>query len=174
MYDIIQQHIRPVLIASTTDFKLFQQKLGKRMSVKLQSEIMSALIQEQFEQQVPAAQVGAGDHEADVYIAGAPLELKTSYGSREWRGGEYSKRSGDFLLISWKLSDTNIPTWCALHATLNETDWKSSVSKNYYATTISLDEVLRKGGRVLVGNVRKAKKLQHPMYEYLVKVKRRP
>jgi hypothetical protein len=46
---------------------------------------------------------------------------------------------------------------------LEEKDWKSSKSKNYYATTISVDEIL--DGNLLVGGLQKKSKLTHPITE---------
>ena len=165
---VINANIGKVLYTAGNDFKLFREKLGSRMSSKLQSEIISATVENAFASVVEGARVGNGDHEADVYINEIPLELKTSRDSREWRGGEFSKRSGDFLLISWSLTkDTNEINWFVIHTLLTESDWKSSGSASYYATSISLDDALNKNGRVIVGDVRQAIKLRHPIYESL-------
>jgi len=164
--DLIKNNINEILSTAGNDFVLFQEKLGSRMSAKLQSEIISALVENSFAKVISSARMGNGDREADIYINDIPVELKTSRKSREWRGGEFSKRSGNFLLISWDVSkNTNKVQWFVLHGLLEESDWKTSKSKNYYATTISLDEALQKNGSVIVGNVRKAKKLTHPIYK---------
>lgn len=162
----VERNLQQILDNAGNDFILFREKLGSRMSAKLQSEIISALVENAFAKTIDSARAGNGDHEADVYVDGVPLELKTSRKSREWRGGEYSKRSGDFLLISWVHNETtNKVEWFVLHTVLEENDWKTSTSKNYYATTISLDEALRKNSKVLIGDIRKAKKLTHPIYQ---------
>lgn len=165
MQPILQSHLPVVLTATAADFKLFADKLGARMSAKLRSEIISALLEINMERYVPGAVAGKGDHEADVYINGMPLELKTAFNAREWRGGEYSKRHGNFLLVSWKSTEQNDIEWFALHAMLSEQDWKSSTSANYYATSITLDAALQNcNGQVLIGEVRQARKLSHPVY----------
>jgi hypothetical protein len=163
--EIIGKNIHAVLRSAANDFKIFREKLGSRMSAKLQSEIISGLVENAMEQVIPDARVGAGDHEADVYINNIPVELKTSRKSREWRGGEYSKRSGVFLLISWNINNVHDIEWCVVYVKLDETDWQSSKSSSYYATTISLDDALNKNGEVLIGNIRKAKTRIHPVYE---------
>lgn len=165
MHDILTKYIHEVARTTTEDFQFFRNKLGGRMGAKLQSEIISALLENSFIQHVPGARGGVGDNEADIYLNDAPLELKTARRARVWRGGEYSKRSGDFLLVSWDMTDSL--TWCVLHVKLDMHDWKSSGSANYYATTISLDDALARGGQFLIGGVRHAKKLQHPIYERL-------
>jgi hypothetical protein len=167
MKTIISENIKNILHNAETDFKIFREKLGSRMSAKLQSEIISGLVENAFEKVIPEARVGNGDREADVYINGVPLELKTSRKSREWRGGEFSKRFGDFLLISWDITPTGNIGWCVAHAILAEEDWQSSKSASYYATTISLDNVLDKGCNIIVGNTRKAKTRTHPVYEVI-------
>lgn len=163
MFDILLPHIRPIVTTASEDFSFFKGKLGNRMGAKLQSEIMSALLENAIAQYVPNTRFGAGDHEADVYINGVPLEIKTAFRARSWRGGEYSKRSGDFLLVSWDMQD--VPSWCVLHATLSADDWQSSGSANYYATSISLDDALLLGGKFLIGGARRARVLHHPVYE---------
>lgn len=163
MYSTLKKHIRAVLASATADFALFQDKLGGRMGPKLQSEIISALLENAMVKHIPNCRGGAGDHEADVYIRNVPLELKTSRASREWRGGEYSKRSGDFLLVSWNVTDSLV--WNAVHVQLKSSDWKSAQSANYYATTIDLDTALSLGGKFLIGSARSARVRTHPIYE---------
>ncbi len=165
MKSTLKKYLPVVLDSAGADLKLFADKLGARMSAKLRSEIISALLENSMEKYIPMARAGAGDHEADVYIDGVPLELKTAFNARQWRGGEYSKRRGDFLLISWTATTDNELNWFAVHTRLTEQDWQSSGSKNYYATTVTLDAVLQsKSSSVLVGGVRQAKKLKHPTF----------
>jgi hypothetical protein len=165
MNDILQTYLPTVLASAGTDFKLFADKLGARMSAKLRSEIISALLENNMERYIPHARAGTSDREADVYIQNVPLEIKTAFNARDWRGGEYSKRRGDFLLISWTVTTTNELAWFAVHTLLTEQDWKSSGSQNYYATTVTLDAVLQNGqSTVLIGDIRQARKLKHPVF----------
>lgn len=162
---VLVEYIRPVLTQVDRDLALFNKKLGHRMSAKLQSEIISGLIQNHYQQMAPGVRVGAGDHEADLYVGKVPVELKTSRESREWRGGEYSKRAGHYLLVSWTPDEQERIKWCVVLVKLEEKDWRSSGSSSYYATSISLDEALDKRGRVIIGKTRKAKVRVHPVYE---------
>lgn len=165
MNDILRTYLPTVLASAGTDFKLFADKLGARMSAKLRSEIISALLENNMERYIPHARAGTSDREADVYIQNVPLELKTAFNAREWRGGEYSKRRGDFLLVSWTVTPDNELNWFAVHTLLTEQDWKSSVSQNYYATSVTLDAVLQNAqSTVLVGDIRHARKLKHPVF----------
>lgn len=163
---VLCEYIRPVLKQVDRDLAQFNKKLGHRMTAKLQSEIISGLIQNHYQALAPGVRIGAGDHEADLYVGDTPVELKTSRESREWRGGEYSKRSGHYLLVSWSPVDPTVRIqWCVVLVKLEEKDWRSSGSASYYATTVSLDEALDKRGRVIVGDTRKAKVRRHPVYE---------
>jgi len=159
----IETHITDVIQMASSKYE-FHRELLDELGAKSQSESISKILEMSFKSIVPDARTGRGDHEADVYINEIPLELKTTKKSRSWRGGEYSKRSGDFLLISWDMDANGNIMWFAIHAVLEKSDWISSGSKNYYATTISLDEVIAKGGKVLYGDVRKAKKWTHPVF----------
>jgi hypothetical protein len=163
----IDHQLRSVLTKAGDDFVSFRGKVGCRLSTKLQSEIISALIENSFASTI-GARCGTTDAQADLYINDIPLELKTSHHSREWRGGEFSKRSGHFLLISWKLnSDHNKMEWFVLHTILSEEDWRTSKSKNYYATSITIDDALLKSGRVIIGHTKTAKTRMHPVHEML-------
>ena len=101
------------------------------------------------------------DSEPDIRIDYKPLEIKTSSG-REWRGGEYSKRGSDYLMVNYDIIDGDF-YWFVIHKHLEEKDLKSSKSKNYYATTITVDEIL--DGTLLVGGLQKKLKLTHPITE---------
>jgi hypothetical protein len=130
---------------------------------KLQSELISRFMQTACADVIPVARRGNGDHEADIYINNIPVELKTTHQSNEWRGGEYSKRAGDFLLVSWK-DVAGTLAWFSVQTQLEKSDWKSATSPNYYGTTISLDHVLAKEHHILVGGTYKARIKTHPVY----------
>ena len=98
------------------------------------------------------------DSQADIILEYKPLEIKTTSG-REWRGGEYSKRESDYLLVSYDYADGEF-SWFVIHKYLEEKDWKSSKNKNYYATSLTLNEVV--DGKILVGDIEKKISLYHP------------
>jgi hypothetical protein len=77
-----------------------------------------------------------------LYIDDKPLELKTSKTTTTWRGGEFSKRDSDYLLIAWD-EENDAFKWFVCWTHLSEADWKSSKSSSYYATTIDIDDVLK-------------------------------
>jgi hypothetical protein len=166
MQNILEEYLPDVFADAEQRWDLFMNasngKLDKKK--KLQSELMSIVLEAAFEDTVPNTRSGDGDHEADVYIDGVPLEIKTTHDSRQWRGGEYSKRGGDFLLVTWKLDDNDGLKMWAAHVVLQKEDWTTSGSDNYYATTIDLDTVLNLDAKVLIGEVAKKIKLTHPVH----------
>lgn len=161
---VIDAHIRAVLDTVEERYTAIQRWV--QLDKKLQSEFISKLIQTAFADIAPNTRQGKGDHEADVYIDGYALELKTIHKLSTWRGGEFSKRAGDYLLISWDMRHGTL-YWFVTHVWLEKDAWKSSGSANYYATTISLDDAMARGGRILVGHVRKARKHYHPIHASL-------
>jgi hypothetical protein len=164
MFITLKTHAREIARQTTENFLFFRERLGPRIGAKLQSEIISALLENAAVKVIPNMRGGAGDHEADLYLNDVSLELKAARGARVWRGGEYSKRAGDFLLVSWDMNEVGVD-WCMVHVNLPVEAWKSSGNVNYYATTISLDDALHYGGRFLLGDAKVAKKNRHPIYE---------
>lgn len=164
MYNTLKTHAHAIARLTTENFMFFRERLGPRIGAKLQSEIISALLENAAVKVIPNVRGGMGDNEADLYLRDVPLELKAARAARVWRGGEYSKRSGDFLLVSWNIGEVGME-WCMLHVNLPVDAWQSSGNANYYATTISLDDALRYGGQFLLGSAKVAKKNQHPVYE---------
>lgn len=133
------------------------------LSNKLKSELISNLVETCYTEVVPSSRRGRGDHEADIYVDDQPLEIKTCYNGRSWRGGAFSKRSSDYLMVGWKDIGNTIELF-ALSVNLLESDWKGGNVGNYYATNIDLDFLLKRGGQVAYGGVIKKKKNHHPEY----------
>jgi len=136
-----------------------------RLRKKLYSELISNILEESIRVIVPGATVGVGDNEADVYVCGHPYEIKTIAENRVWRGGDFSKRPGDYLLISYRIGQDKRLGWFVLQTKLEESEWISSGSGNYYATSVDLDYILNRGDyRILWGDTVKKIKLNHPVY----------
>lgn len=131
------------------------------LSTKLKSELISNIIETTFSSIVPNTYDPKKDSEPDLYVNGEALEIKTAKTTYMWRGGEYSKRNGNFLLIGWNEIEGEL-RWFVLFTYLNESDWKSSTSSNYYATTIDLNDVLKISQTdILWGNTVKKKIKEH-------------
>jgi len=114
------------------------------ISNKMKSEFASQIAEKSIKETIPGTICPKLDKEPDCKIPHkitnnlTPWEIKCTTGDN-WRGGEYSKRPGYYLLISWKQTEQNIAIFAArLHMT--EDDWdkskpKKNGDKNYYATT---------------------------------------
>lgn len=112
-------------------------------STKLKSELISSMWETSFSYIVPNTISPKLDSEPDLYLESQPLELKTSKTTTTWRGGEFSKRESNYLLIAWNENEYGMFDWFVCYTYLTEDDWKSSQSNNYYATTIDIGDVLK-------------------------------
>tara|TARA_R100000005_G_C4883335_1_gene133877 strand:+ start:70 stop:582 length:513 start_codon:yes stop_codon:yes gene_type:complete len=130
-------------------------------STKLKSEILSNLIESVVSDLLKEAIAPGVDHMADLIVDGTPLEIKTTATSDSWRGGEFSKRPGDYIMVGWEEVSGVLKTFM-LHTFLEKNHWKSSGSGNYYATSISLSEILDKVPfKVLKGGLEKKRIKTH-------------
>jgi len=162
MKDTIKQYLPQVItevdkrlsvLKSVTDWQSF--------STKLKSELISNIVETSFATIIPNTVDPKRDAEPDLYIDDKPLELKTSKTTTTWRGGEFSKRDSDYLLIAWD-EENNAFKWFVCWTHLKEIDWKSSKSSSYYATTIDIDDVLKlEQTEILMGDVVKKRIKNH-------------
>lgn len=104
------------------------------------SEDISALFETAMEDVYENVVAPKKDSEPDLYKDGKAIEVKTTEGE-SWRGGEYSKRPSQYLLISWDLVYQDLKFFVA-NLYLKEEDWKTSKSDKYYATTFSKKEII--------------------------------
>lgn len=166
MKDKIKYYLPDVL--TETNRRLFVLKEvadWKKFSTKLKSELISNIVETSFSSIVPGVTDPKKDSEPDLYVDGVPLELKTSRTTNSWRGGEFSKRTSDYLLIAWNEIDDTFQ-WFVTYTFLTEDNWTSSTSSSYYATIVDLDTVLSLPmTEVLVGSTLKKKVKHHTVYE---------
>ena len=160
--DYIVKHLSSVLEETNARFKTFKSVVDyKSLSTKLKSELISNMLEASFAKVVPDVVSPFADSEPDLYVKGIPLEIKTSKTTHLWRGGEYSKRPSNYLLVSYDDSGEDLK-WFFIYTELLESDWKSSQSQNYYATTIDLNYVLsEKQYEILVGDLEKKRVKTH-------------
>ena len=104
------------------------------------SEDISALFETAMENLYEDVEAPKKDSEPDLRKNGKGVELKTTEGE-QWRGGEYSKRPSQYLLISWDLVDQDLKFFVA-SLYLEEEDWKTSTSDKYYATIFGKKEII--------------------------------
>ena len=149
--EIIENHwseIHSYIVDKAESYLTTFENDGLNISAKMQSEFISQICESAFEIVLKNAQVDVlspkKDNEPDCYVLGEAVELKTTKGET-WRGGEFSKRPGLYILLSWsKNRDNKISLFAAMQK-MEESDWISSMSKavkngkkaTYYGTSYS-------------------------------------
>jgi hypothetical protein len=160
--EYISNYLPQVVEEANTRFKIFKSVVDYgSLSTKLKSELISNMLEASFSKVVPDVISPFSDGEPDLYVKGTTLEIKTAKTTHIWRGGEFSKRESDYLLVSYDDSGDDL-TWFFIHTYLMESDWKSSVSDSYYATTIDLNYVMEsKEYHILMGKTEKKRIKNH-------------
>ena len=161
MINYLQRHLSDVIFEANKRFQTFKSVVEySTLSTKLKSELISNMLEASFASVVPEIEAPFSDNEPDLRVMGSSLEIKTAKTTHVWRGGEFSKRESDYLMVSYDDSGTDLK-WFFLHTYLLESDWKSSGSGNYYATTVDLNDILKKDYTILIGDVVKKKIKTH-------------
>jgi hypothetical protein len=161
MIELLQNHLSDVIIEANKRYNTFKTVVEySTLSTKLKSELISNMLEASFASVVPEVTAPFSDNEPDLWVVSTPLEIKTAKTTHVWRGGEFSKRESDYLMVSYDDSGDELK-WFFLHTYLLESDWKSSGSGNYYATTIDLNDILKKDYIILIGDVVKKKIKNH-------------
>lgn len=161
MVHYIQEHLGDVLRDCGERIRLLKTVTAyDSLSTKLKSELISNMLEASFAN-VPDIVAPFSDSEPDLWVDGRALEIKTARTPHTWRGGEYSKRESDYLMVSYDDSDDGWK-WFVLHTYLKESDWKSSGSSSYYATTIDMNHIIENTPyTILVGDTVKKKVKYH-------------
>ena len=119
--------------------------VGDKISKKTYSEILSsfvaAFIQERCEGRIKGVEclVGKSDNDNDmVFLVNGervPLEIKVTC-SHQWRGGEFSGRECDHLMIFWDINKDGEWKTFACISNLTKNDWNSQIDSGYYGTVL--------------------------------------
>ena len=133
-------------------------RCGIDFSTKTKSEIVSQLFESAMfkhytEQNVNIERAGSDSMKPDLYFTdtNTPLEIKTTKGDY-WIGGSYSKREGDFLLVSWEENNKK-PIYFVTHVKLYKSDWADQGSK-FYGTKFTKKDLLKnKTKTILMGDI---------------------
>jgi hypothetical protein len=162
MREYILSYLPQVVEEANNRFKIFKSVVDYgSLSTKLKSELISNMLEASFSKVVPDVVSPFSDGEPDLYVKGTALEIKTAKTTHTWRGGEFSKRESDYLLVSYDDSGDDLK-WFFVHTYLMESDWKSSGSDSYYATTIDLNYVMEsKEYQILMGKTEKKRVKNH-------------
>lgn len=160
--DYVRSNLNEIIEKTNEKVKIQRKLLDwNKISTKLKSELISNFLETSFSEVLSEVEAPKSDHLPDLLVKKEPLEIKTAKTTRKWRGGEYSKRESDYLMVSYDDSDDSMK-WFFLYTYLKESDWKSSVSENYYATSIDLDYILDNTDyEILKGGYEKKIKLRH-------------
>lgn len=68
-----------------------------------------------------------------------PVEIKFSSDTKAWQGGQFSKREGWHILVSWA---NNFESFFATLAFLRQDHWLHSGNENFYGTKLPLSTIL--------------------------------
>lgn len=130
---------------------------------KLKSEIVSSLVvshaEKYFNSKGRIVRKDKTDRDPDLFFTkeNLPLEIKVSRHSKslKWQGGEYSKRYGQFVLVSWRMMEANLfnergMEFYAITCILDNSDF-ISLGPDYYGTGFSAEKLIQKNGIELVG-----------------------
>jgi hypothetical protein len=129
-------------------------QFGLDKSKKQLSEDVSGLVESTAAELFANVVAPKSDMEADLIVDGENVEIKTTT-TQCWRGGTYSKRPGFYIFISWQLVEGTPEWFVATVANLEESDWKASTSKSYYATTMPKAKLFELGATVVMGSLTK-------------------
>lgn len=139
MFVLNTSKFETVLRNTKEDFqklKNIYEDFGLVKSPKQLSEDLSGIMETNFERHYGGTSPKS-DHEPDFILEdGTPIEIKCTSGEN-WRGGTFSKRAGEYILVSWELNDSNELSMFVCGTYLEESDWVVSKSKNYYATSMT-------------------------------------
>jgi len=162
--NIIEKNLPNVENKLNYNFNLFKQSLGRgydKLSTKLKSELLSNMVESTFEDTIKGVFAPTKDSEADLQFLNKPLEIKTTATTDSWRGGEFSKRPGDYLMVGWEEIDGELRLFMLL-TYLTKQDWISSGSNNYYATSITLTKIVESlSYHILKGDIVKKRVKTH-------------
>ncbi len=112
------------------------ENFGLVKSPKQLSEDLSGLMETNFERHYGGT-APKSDHEPDFILEdGTAIEIKCT-STENCRGGTFSKRAGEYILVTWELNESNELLMFVCGTYLEESDWVVSKSKKYYATTMT-------------------------------------
>lgn len=97
---------------------------------------------------------------AEIKVAKATTD-KTGKSNVQWRGGEFSKRDGDYFLISYDFDPLYGMKWFICYCHVRKEDWESSIDNGYYATTISAEKIITQHldkNNIIIGDTSMSKK----------------
>ena len=137
------------------------ERILSRISGKQHSEFFGAYLEAGFADAITEecgyqSRQPKNDREPDLtFVNGHTMEVKTTSTDEHWTGGRFSKRPGDYILVSFARDKNEV--FVAL-AYLTEKDWQAPTSDSYYGTKFTaadLERLIKEGrGKVILGGFR--------------------
>jgi hypothetical protein len=131
------------------------EKVKPIISLDIKNKLVSELISEMTEKLAAKyfsklynsdkVRCAKNDNEPDIIFDNDSIEIKVAKVSDQnvvnWRGGEYSKREGTFILIAWNFCNNKKDCFkfAVYKVNLTKQDWIVSKVKNYYATIYNMN-----------------------------------
>jgi hypothetical protein len=127
---------------------------GIDFSTKTKSELVSQLFESALynhfnESDIKVERAGSDSLKPDILFpeTNTPLEIKTTKGEY-WIGGSYSKRDGDYLLVSWEEVDKK-PIYFVSHVKLKKEDWADQGDK-FYGTKFTKKDLIQNDTKTIL------------------------
>ena len=126
--------------------------LTRNIKLKLKSELISEmtekLAQEYFSKIYSEdVKCASCDNDPDLMFGNTPVEIKVAKYCNGfcWRGGKYSKRESDYVLIVWDFNKYNpeVIQFAVYKSFLNKQDWVEQKRDNYYATLYTMNALAK-------------------------------
>ena len=112
------------------------ENFGLVKSKKQLSEDLSGLMETNLERHYGGT-APKSDKDPDFILEdGTAIEIKCT-STENWRGGTFSKRAGEYVLVTWEINKSNELLMFVCGTYLEESDWAGSGSENYYATSMT-------------------------------------
>lgn len=135
----------------------FRKTFTDKNKVNLSNKLISELVGKVFEAQctdIFTKKLGyevkreMSDSDPDLFFIKIerPLEVKLTSTKTGWRGGEFSKRPFDYLLVSWG-GDFDEYFICLVR--LTKKDWHSNIARGYYAPDYKADKLYKRKDKVV-------------------------
>jgi hypothetical protein len=142
-------------------FRTERAKVSYKMKSELYSHNVGEYVADYFNNHPElnvSAKAAVSDRDPDITFTSSKfpgeiyvLEIKVTRG-KSWRGGEYSKRDCDYVMLAW-CDDNNRFNVYAAHVPLVSSDWMPGVQGKYYAPSFPLKYLDRNDRIDIIGNI---------------------
>lgn len=156
------------VVSSLSKYKGISNKTISEIISGVVAEELSLVMNEKHELADYYFRIGTNDNEPDMVVENindeqrswkGVAEIKVSKATQDvrgncnttWRGGELSKRDGDYFFVSYDYVDGGIK-WFVCYSHVSKSNWKSSLQNGYYAMTLSAEKLITEHlGEIIIG-----------------------